>query len=41
MNLLKLHEFQLLVRIMNIFTVYGLPEVLKENEFEKNYWNMQ
>jgi hypothetical protein len=32
MNLLKLHGFQLMVRIMNIFIVYGLLEVLNENE---------
>jgi hypothetical protein len=32
MSLLKLHGYLLLVKIMNIFIVFGLPEVLNENE---------
>jgi hypothetical protein len=32
MNLLKLHGCLLLVKIMNTFIVFGLLEVLNENE---------
>jgi hypothetical protein len=37
MNLLKQLGFQLMEKIMNISIVYGLPEVLNENELQESF----
>ena len=41
MNQTKQLGYQLLVKTMNTFIVYGQQEVLKEKVLEKNYQNMQ
>ena len=37
MNRLRPHGFPFMEKTMNTFIVYGLPELIREKESEKNY----